>query len=1062
MPDGAEQLRKIAELARPFSSALDLDAILDHLTAVVIAIRPDAACSVRVVDRLAGGYRLAATGGLRIGGRRPVIPFGRGLTHVVAETSEPLLVAEYPADPRAFEGHWAAEQGLTVYYGAPITATGELLAVLSVNLPAGATPTAEEREIIAALADQAAVAIRNARLLTKSETRRHAAESLAEIGRGLAQTLDPRVLAQRVVDGARELLRARRAILLLLDSELNEFTTVASSGESLALEAEGLADLAVRGPAVRAVQERRPVAVKDFLVDPVLALPYESQSLAESVTDRALLALPLIVQERVIGVVMVTDRTGRVFDFDNGELALGRTYADHAALALESARLYSEATNRRREAEDLARVARLLTESLDVATAANRIAETVLALLRVPASVLRLRESDGSLRTIGSAGRTRDAFELGYVLPPGVGIAGKAAAEGRPVIGDPLGVGTLTTDDFRQRQQASGIRTVLAVPLRVADTILGVLAVGDEAARVFSSGEVVLLQAFGDQAAIALNNARHFEESERRRRSAESLAELGQLLTRSLDSAEVSQRIVDSVRSLLGTTGSVLYRVEPETQNLVALTFSGDVGSDFAQRAAIIPAGHGGVGRAVRERRPVATADILTDQNFRLTPALRSHVEGAAFRAFMAVPLVVQGRVVGALGVRTRTGHIFDDDEIRLAQAFADQAAVAFENSRLYGELQAALSVVEGSRQTTVRTERLSAMREVAGGIAHDFNNMLAVILGRAEMLLLRAQDSELVRGLETIRRVTLQGARTVRQLQEFTGAYVSRVFGTVDLAQVLHDVVELTRQQWETQADARGLPYEIRAEVDPVPPVAGDAEELREAFTNLLINALEAMPEGGRFTFRLTREGDRVLVAAQDAGCGVSDVMRHRIFAPFFTTKGPRRRGLGLSAAWGIVTRHGGTIDVEISPGRGSTFLVRLPIAPQALLERQAAAMLSPKTKTHILLIEDEPEVGSLLSDLLTAAGYVVIQVNGTAEGLERCAAQPMNLVLTEVFMPGMSGWDIAATLRDRFPTIPVGFIANSSDEFDPEELRRHGIRFVLTKPLIIEQVLPSVASVI
>src|SRR5881628_3067424 len=922
MPNGAERLRRIAELARSVSSTLDLQAVLDQVTAAVTALRPDAACSVRLIDPVAGGYRLARAGGVRIVGRRQVIPFGRGLTHAVAETRRTLFVEEYPRDPRALEGHWSTDRGLTVYYGAPIRAADELLGVLSVNLPAGAPPTPEEREMIETLVGQAAVAMRNARLFAQSEARRRAAESLAEISRDLAQALDPEILAQQIVDGARDLLQSQGAILLRFDSDLSEFATTATAGNTPAADMESPVALAVHNVAARAIRERRPVGVQDFLVDALLALPSDWRSHAESITDRALLAVPLTVQGRMIGTVVITDRTSRVLD--HGDLALARAFADHAALALENARLYAEATRRRHEAEELARVARLLTESLDAATAADRIAETVLLLLRVPASVLRLRQADGSLLTIGSAGRTRDYFEPGHLLPPGIGIAGKAVAEGRPVIGDPLGPGALMTDDFRRRQEASGIRTVLAVPLRVAETMLGVLAVGDEAQRVFSAGEVVLLQAFGDQAAIALNNARLFEEAERRRHSAESLAELGQLLTRSLDGVEVNQRIVDSVRSLLGTNGAVLYRLEPETQNLVSLAVSGDVGPGFTERAAVIPPGYGVVGQAVRERRPVGTPDVLADQSVTLTPELRSYVEGAAFRAFLGVPLLVQGRVVGALGIGARAGHVFDADEIRLAQTFADQAAIAFENSRLYGELRAALTEVERSQQQIVQTERLSALREMAGGVAHDFNNLLAVVLGRAEMLLRRVNDPEVTRGLEIIRRAAMDGALTVRQLQEFTRVRRTRAFGAVDLGQVLNDVLELTRPRWETEAQSRGIFYEIRIEGGPLPVVSGASEELREAFMNLLVNALEAMPNGGRFIFRVERQGDYVAVAAEDDGHGIPERIRERIFAPFFTTKGPQRTGLGLSVAWGIVNRHGGTIGVEIAPGRGTTFTVR------------------------------------------------------------------------------------------------------------------------------------------
>ncbi len=1004
MPNGAERLRRIAELARSVSSALDLEAVLDHVTAAVSALRPDAACSVRLIDQLVGGYRLAGVGGVPIADRRPVIPFGRGLTHAVAETGRPLFVEEYSDDPRALEGHWAAARGLTVYYGAPIGAAGELLGVLSVNLPAGALPTLEEREMIEALAGQAAVAMRNAHLFTQSEARRRAAESLAEISRDLAQALDHEVLAQRIVDGARDLLRAQGAILLRLDSDLSEFTTTAMSDDTPAADLESPVAFAVHNVAARTIRERRLVVVPDFLADPLLALPSEWRAQEESITDRTLLAVPLVVQERMLGAVVIIDRTGRVLD--NGDLALARAFADHAALALENARLYAEATRRRHEAEELARVARLLTESLDVATAADRIAETVLLLLRVPASVLRLLQADGSLLTIGSAGRTRDAFEPGHLLPPGVGIAGKAIVEGRPVIGDPLGPGALTTEDFRRRQQASGVRTVLAVPLRVAETMLGVLAVGDEAQRVFSSGEVVLLQAFGDQAAIAINNARLFEEAQRRRHSAESLAELGQLLTRSLDAAEVNQRIVESVRSLLNTNGAVLYRVELETQNLVALAC-------------------------------------------------------AAFRAFLGVPLLVQGRVVGALGIRTRAGHVFDADEIRLAQTFADQAAIALENSRLYGELRAALTEVERSQQQIVQTERLSAFREIAGGVAHDFNNMLAVVLGRAEMLLRGVSDPEVKRGLEIIRRAAMDGALTVRQLQEFTRVRRTRTFSAVDLEQVLRDVVALSRPRWETEAYRQGISSEIRIEGGPLPSVSGVSEELREAFMNLLVNALEAMPNGGRFIFRLERQGDYVAVAAQDDGHGIPERIRERIFAPFFTTKGPQRTGLGLSVVWGIVNRHSGTIGVEIAPGQGSTFTVRLPVLHESPLTQQSAVARAPKLGARVLVIEDEPDVGDVLNELLAAAGYIVIGARSGAEGLARCEAAPVDLVLSDLSMPGMSGWDVAAACRDRFPGVPVGLMAGWGDQLDPEELARHRIRFVLTKPFVAEDVLRAVVAV-
>jgi len=204
-----------------------------------------------------------------------------------------------------------------------------------------------------------------------------------------------------------------------------------------------------------------------------------------------------------------------------------------------------------------------------------------------------------------------------------------------------------------------------------------------------------LLQAFGDQAAIALTNARLFEETERRRRAAESLADLGRVLTRSLDAGDVSQRIVDSIRMLLGTSAAVLYRVDAATQNLGSIAFSGQVGLTLGDRVAVMPSGFGVVGRAVQQRQPVATADVLTDPQIALTPELRQYVEQEQIRAVLAAPLIVQGRVIGALATGTRAGRVYDAEDIRLAQIFADQAAIAMENSRLYGELHTTLRQVE-------------------------------------------------------------------------------------------------------------------------------------------------------------------------------------------------------------------------------------------------------------------------------------------------------------------------------------------------------------------------------
>lgn len=193
---------------------------------------------------------------------------------------------------------------------------------------------------------------------------------------------------------------------------------------------------------------------------------------------------------------------------------------------------------------------------------------------------------------------------------------------------------------------------------------------------------------FAAQAAIAIQNARLYEEAERRRRAAESLAEVGRLISQSLEFHEVGQRIVDSIRGLLGVHAAILYRLEPESEDLVTVAIAGDVGPAF-DTTVVFPRGTAAVGLAVRERQAVSTANFLTDPRITLTPELRARLEQVPYRATLALPLVVKDRVIGALGLGYPAGRLFSQEEARLVEVFANQAAIALENARLFEQVQA-------------------------------------------------------------------------------------------------------------------------------------------------------------------------------------------------------------------------------------------------------------------------------------------------------------------------------------------------------------------------------------
>jgi CheY-like chemotaxis protein len=343
--------------------------------------------------------------------------------------------------------------------------------------------------------------------------------------------------------------------------------------------------------------------------------------------------------------------------------------------------------------------------------------------------------------------------------------------------------------------------------------------------------------------------------------------------------------------------------------------------------------------------------------------------------------------------------------------------------------------------------------------VAHDFNNMLAVILGRAELLLARTADPYLQRGLQDIRRASTDGAATVRRIQNFTGTRRSRAPGSAALGEVVRDVVQLTRVRWKDEAQRRGVPYEVVVHGD-APAVAGHADELREVFTNLLNNALDAMPTGGRCTFRLAVAGATATVEVEDTGVGMPPDVRARMFEPFFTTKGPQGSGLGLAVTWGIVSSCGGTITAESEPGKGTRLVVTLPIPDALPGAAPADGTRAAGAVARILVVDDEASVRDVLCDMLAEDGHDVKQAESGIEALDLFARERFDLVITDLSMPGMSGWDVAAALQRARPGAAVGLVTGWGEQVDPHQAARHHVKFVLAKPFLLQDVTTAVSG--
>jgi CheY-like chemotaxis protein/anti-sigma regulatory factor (Ser/Thr protein kinase) len=309
-------------------------------------------------------------------------------------------------------------------------------------------------------------------------------------------------------------------------------------------------------------------------------------------------------------------------------------------------------------------------------------------------------------------------------------------------------------------------------------------------------------------------------------------------------------------------------------------------------------------------------------------------------------------------------------------------------------------------------------------------------------------EDPEIRRQIDVIIQAALDATQTVKRIQEFTRVRRSRDFRAVDVRQLIDEMLEMTRSRWKDEAEGRGVHYDIRVKGDTVPPVEGEPSEIREALTNILFNALDAMPDGGSITFATGAKDGRVVCSITDSGIGMPEDVRQRVFDPFFTTKGERGTGLGLSVVYGIIARHGGEVDVESRLGAGTTFTIRLPVAAR-LVERAAHATAVPVPRSaRVLVVDDEAEILSAIGDLLRHDGHVATLCSDAEEAIAHVEHKQFDLVITDLGMPGLSGWDVARIVKLRAPRTAVAMITGWSDRIDPEYARTNGVEHVIAKP--------------
>jgi PAS domain S-box-containing protein len=404
--------------------------------------------------------------------------------------------------------------------------------------------------------------------------------------------------------------------------------------------------------------------------------------------------------------------------------------------------------------------------------------------------------------------------------------------------------------------------------------------------------------------------------------------------------------------------------------------------------------------------------------------------------AMVAAPLLVERNVFGALIAARREPHSFSSGECEFLRQLTEHVALAAHQSQIYTALQQAYDDLRQSQHTIMQQERLRALGQMASGIAHDINNALSPVALYTECLLEAEPNlSERAREyLTTIQRAIGDVSQTVARMREFYRQQEPQLVLTpVDLGPLLHQVLDLTRARWSDMAQRRGVTFQSRVELaTALPMIAGVESEIREALTNLVFNALDAMPDGGTLTLRTkapdpaAKGAGLVAIEVEDSGVGMDEETRRRCLEPFFTTKGERGTGLGLAMVYGAVQRHNGQIEIESSLGVGTTMRLKFaPITQRDGIARPETPSMPPP-RMRILVVDDDPLLIKSLRDTLESDGHLVVTANGGKEGIETfrdslAAEEPFEAVVTDLGMPYVDGRKVASTVKELSPVTPV-----------------------------------------
>ena len=947
---------------------------------------------------------------------------GGSVTGRTAIEGRTVHVLDVTDDPEYRYGGQSIENYRTIV-GVPLMRDGQPIGVFALWRHHVEAFTPRQIALVETFADQAVIAIENVRLFNETKDSLEQQTATSEILRVISNSpSDVQPVLVAVAERAARICAAQFVDIVLAEGEMLRFAAgIGAIGRPRATEPVPLDRKSVMG---RSIVDRATVQVADLQNAPESEFPL-GQLLARKYGHRTILAVPLVREDRVLGTIVL--RRTEVRPFDDKHIALLNTFADQAAIAIENVRLFNEtreALERQTATADILKV--ISSSPTDVQPVFDAIVRNAVVLCDALFGIV-FRFDGELIHMVAHHNLKPEVLELLLRLYPmrpsrehasGRAILGGALVHVHDVLADP--------DYHRGVGSVGGWRSLLAVPMMSRErTAVGVIWVARATAGPFPGNQIALLETFADQAVIAIENVRVFKELEARTealtRSIEemrALGEIGQAVSSTLDLDSVLAAIITHAVELSKVdAGGTIYEFDEAAGVFVPRANHG-VSDAYVRilRESQLRLGESAVGLCAANRSPYQVPDVDKGEDSRMRdPLLKEGI-----RALLAVPLLREDRVIGALVIRRKVAGEFSSSVVTLLQALAGQSVLAIQNARLFRE------IAEKGRQLEVASQLKS---QFLANMSHELRTPLNAIIGVTEMLHEDAVDLKRNDDLEPLERV-LRAARhllalinDILDLSKIEAGKIDIHLESFAIAPLVTDVV----QTIATMATKNDNKVVVECP-DGLGTMNADQTRIRQALLNLASNA-NKFTEHGMVTISAGRaiEAGRewVTMAVADTGIGLTPEQMGKLFQDFVQADASITRkyggtGLGLAISRRFCQMMGGDITVASEPGRGSTFTIRVPAdcaAPRGTAAPHDAAL--PRTGTAqpgaptILVVDDDQTVREVMERFLVREGFSVVTASGGHEGLRLARELHPAAITLDVMMPDLDGWTVLAAIK-------------------------------------------------